>query len=146
MKSCILSSLQSCLAHDRHSNERLIIVISEGNSSVYLTKVHDEKTELASSSHFHVQEGVFAFTFKNRNIYRKFNMKKHFSPFKRKARRRRKDSSFGEWLKLFSSGIILKIIDFTYLRNFFSCPFITIAISTLPSLSNNRNSWITYFD
>lgn len=44
MKSRILSSLQSCLAHDRHSNARLIIVISEGNSSVYLTKVHDEKT------------------------------------------------------------------------------------------------------
>lgn len=71
-----------------------------------------------------------------------------FSPFKRKARRKhvRIYPSFGEWLKLFSSGIILKIIDFTYLKNFFSCLFITIPISILPSLSNNRNSWITYFD
>lgn len=77
MKSCILSSLQSCLAHDRHSDERLITIILKG-SSVYLTKVHVEKTELASSSHFHVHEGVFAFVFKNRNIYRKFNTKMHF--------------------------------------------------------------------
>lgn len=71
-----------------------------------------------------------------------------FPPFKRKARRKhvRSHPSFGELLKLFSSGIIQKIIDFTYLRNFFSCLFITIAISTLPSLSNNRNSWITHFD
>lgn len=44
---------------------------SEGQDSIYLTKVREQKTELtASSSCFNVNQAVFAVVFKNMNIYR----------------------------------------------------------------------------